>query len=241
VCHKPKSSSQQNKEHKIIIIGDSHARGSASNVKRNLNDNNFRSSGFVRSGANIDKLTSSTTEDIKHLMNNDIIVFWGGTNDVSKNNSQDGLKHIVNFVKMNSNTNIILMSVPHRHDLSERSCVNSEVKACNRESVKLMEPYKHVLVVKVNLDRKFFTRQGLHMNNLGKESIALKIANVVTNIFMKQADDPISLYWKNEHDVSVSDSSNEDNTTLQEDSKAAPLATSNVEASIDEAAQEEPI
>jgi len=67
----------------------------------------------VRPGANIDTLTSSTTEDIKHLTNKDIIAFWGGTNDVSKNNSQEGLKHIVNIVKMNSHTNIILMSVPH--------------------------------------------------------------------------------------------------------------------------------
>ena len=51
ICHKPKgSSSQQSKERKIIIIGDSHARGSASNVKHNLNDN-YRSSGFVRPGA----------------------------------------------------------------------------------------------------------------------------------------------------------------------------------------------
>jgi hypothetical protein len=50
ICHKPKSSSQQNKEHKIIIISDSHARGSVSNVKYNLNDN-YRSSGFVRLGA----------------------------------------------------------------------------------------------------------------------------------------------------------------------------------------------
>jgi hypothetical protein len=33
ICHKPKDSSQQNKEYKIIIIGDSHARGSASNVE----------------------------------------------------------------------------------------------------------------------------------------------------------------------------------------------------------------
>jgi hypothetical protein len=79
------------------------------------------------------------------------------------------------------------------------------------------------------------------MNNLGKERIALKIANVVTKIFMKQADDPISLYWKNEHDVSVSNNSYEDNTILQEDPKAAPLVTANVEASIDDAAQEEPI
>ena len=66
VCHKPKSSSQQNNEHKIIIISNSHARGSASNVKHNLNDN-CRSSGFVRPGANKDTLTSSMTEDIKHL------------------------------------------------------------------------------------------------------------------------------------------------------------------------------
>jgi hypothetical protein len=118
ICQKPKSSSQQNKEHKIVIIDDSHARGSISNVKHNLNDN-YRCSGFVRPGANIDILTSSAMEDIKHLTNNDIIVFWGVINDVSKNNSQDGLKHINNFMKVNSHTNIILMSVPHRHSLPE--------------------------------------------------------------------------------------------------------------------------
>jgi len=98
--HEPKSSSQQNREHKILIIGDSHARGAASNVKHNLNDI-YRASGFVRPGANIDTLISSVTEDIKHLMN-DIMVFWGGANDVSKNNSQDALKYITNFVKVNS-------------------------------------------------------------------------------------------------------------------------------------------
>jgi len=51
--HEPQSSSQKNREHKIIIIGNSYARGAASNVKHNLNDN-YRSSGFVRPGANID-------------------------------------------------------------------------------------------------------------------------------------------------------------------------------------------
>jgi hypothetical protein len=39
IYQKPKSSSQQNKGHKIIIIGDGHARSSASNVKHNPNDN----------------------------------------------------------------------------------------------------------------------------------------------------------------------------------------------------------
>jgi hypothetical protein len=184
IYHKPKSSSHQNKEHKIIIISESHAQGSASNVKHNLSDN-YRSSGFVRPGANIDTLSSSAMKDIKHLTNNDIIVFWGGTNVVSKNNTQDGLKHINNFVKVNSHTSIILMSVPHRHDLPESSCVNSEVKAFNRKLVKLMKPHKNVMVVKVDLDRKSFTRHGLYMNNLSKENIVLKIANVVTKIFLK--------------------------------------------------------
>jgi lysophospholipase L1-like esterase len=226
--HEPKSSSQQNREHNIIIIGNSHARGAASNVKHNLNDN-YRSSGFVRPGANIDRLISSMTENIKHLMSNDIIVFWRGTNDVSKNNSQDALKHITNIVKVNSRTNIILMCVPHRHDLPEWSCVNSEVKAFNRKLVKLMKPYKHVTVVKVDPDRKFFTRQGLHMNNLGTEKIAFKIASVVTKIFRKQ-EEINGLYWKNECEVNVSDGPNEDNIIIQEDPKATPSTTVSVEA-----------
>jgi len=74
--HEAKSSSQQNRENEIIIISDSHARGAASNVKHNLNDN-YRSNGFVRRGANIDTLISSMTEDIKHFMNNDIMIFLG--------------------------------------------------------------------------------------------------------------------------------------------------------------------
>ena len=154
---------------------------------------------------------------------------------MTKNNSQDALKYVTNFVKVNSHTNI-LICVPHRHDLREWSCLNSEVKALNRKLVKLMKPYKHVTVVKVHLDRKFFTKQGRRMSNLGKEKIALKIATVVTKIFHKQ-EEIISLYWKNDYEVSVSDSSNEDNIILQEDPKATPLIAISVEALTDDAAK----
>ena len=159
---------------------------------------------------------------------------------MSKNNSQDALKHITNLVKVNSHTNIILLCLPHRYDLPESSCVNSEVKAFKRKLVKAMKPYKHVTVVKVDLDRTFFTRQGLHMNNLGKEEIAFKIASVVIEIFRKQ-EEIISLYWKNEYEVNVSDSSNKDNVILQEDPEATPSTTVSMEALTDDAAQDEPI
>jgi hypothetical protein len=41
-------------------------------------------SGFVKPGACIDTLIASATGDIEYLTNKDIIVFWGGTNDISK-------------------------------------------------------------------------------------------------------------------------------------------------------------
>jgi len=101
-----------------------------------------------------------------------------------------------------------------------------------------MKRYIHVTAVKVDLDRKFFTRQRLHMNNLAKEKVAFKIASVVTEIFRKQ-EELIGLYWKNEYEVSVNDSSNEDNIILQEDPKATPSTTVRMDALTDDAAQDE--
>ena len=87
-------------------------------------------------------------EDTKHLTINDTLVFWGGANDLSKNNSQDGLKSMTKFVEVHSPTNIILICVHHHHDLPEWSCVNSEVKAFNRKLLRLMKPYKQVKVIR---------------------------------------------------------------------------------------------
>jgi hypothetical protein len=113
----------------------------------------YKTSGFVKPGACIiDTLTASVMGDVEKLMN---IVFGGGTNDISKNNSQGGLKDST-FCITNSHTNIILVSVQHQYDLSDWSYVNSEVKTFNRILVKIMKPFKDVMVVKVDLKRKFF-------------------------------------------------------------------------------------
>jgi hypothetical protein len=37
--------------------------------------------------------------DIENLNKNDVIVFWGGTCEVIKNNSQKGLRQLVDFTK----------------------------------------------------------------------------------------------------------------------------------------------
>jgi hypothetical protein len=82
-----------------------------------------------------------------------------------------------------------------------------------------MKPFKYVTVIKVELERKLFTRQGMHMNKLGKEKTALKIAEVAMTILQKQTKEPITMYWKIEQGDSASGVSNEVTIITQEDTK----------------------
>lgn len=93
-----------------MIIGDSHVRGCTAKIKDCLSDK-FEVNGFVKPGAWSKSLTAKG--EIVNLMKKDFLVFWGGTNDVSQNNSNIGLKYIVNFIKNNGYTNIVLLSASH--------------------------------------------------------------------------------------------------------------------------------
>jgi hypothetical protein len=233
--HNLKKDTQTTVDHKIVILRDSHARGLTSNEKNNLDDN-CSVCGFVKPGVNITTQISSMAADINLLTKNDLIIFWGGSNDVSKNNSQEGLKHLVNFVQTNNHTNIFLMCVPPRHDLPDWSCVNNEIKVFNTQLQNLMKPYKHVLIVKTDADRKFFTRHGLHMNNIGKEKIASNVSTIIKNTFQKQNVKSKSVCDNPTEGISVKSVS--DNLTggtipLQEDSKTDQTTLESTETPID--------
>jgi hypothetical protein len=77
-----------------------------------------------------------------------VVVFWGGTKDVGRNETSVGLKHIQAFVKNSSHGNVILMSVPHRCDLDINSCVNKEVKVFNRKLRKQMKFFDNTVLCK---------------------------------------------------------------------------------------------
>jgi hypothetical protein len=115
-----------------VLLGDSHTRGCADKIKDHLNKN-FNVTGFVQPGSDILTLTASAKGAIEEVTKNDVLVFWGGTNDVGKSNTKEWLKHVQNFLTSNNHTNIILISIPHRHDLAEWSCVNKAVKTFNRK------------------------------------------------------------------------------------------------------------
>jgi hypothetical protein len=143
-----KEGAEQVVPQKLVIIGDSHARSCVTNLKCSLKDN-YKVIGYVKPGTSIDTLISSAKMDIENLNKKDVIVFWGGTSDVSKNYIQKGLRQLVDFVKKNKHTNIVVTSVPHRHDLAYWSCVNKEVENFNRKLLKFIKPIGNVKVIKV--------------------------------------------------------------------------------------------
>jgi hypothetical protein len=51
-------------------------------------------------------------------------------------------------------------------------------------------------VIRVESDREYFTRHGLHMNNEGKKHVIRKVANVITTMFQEHIEEPIRLLWK---------------------------------------------
>ena len=90
------------KKHKILITGDSHACGIASEIQHNLDDD-FDIQGIVKPGSNLASVTHTVNKDTGALTKHDVVVIWGGTRDTSKNEMQRGLNQIRKSVEKQSN------------------------------------------------------------------------------------------------------------------------------------------
>jgi hypothetical protein len=111
---------QKKKKHKAILIGDSHARGCAEKLSSYLG-NAYEVTGYVSPNTGLDVITDSAKEETEQLTQNDIVIVCGGTSNISKNESNKGLRHVTHFVQNKRNTNVIVMDAPHRFDLEESS------------------------------------------------------------------------------------------------------------------------
>jgi hypothetical protein len=151
---------------------------------------------FVHPGSGLSTITTSAGSDIQTLSKQDVVVVWGGSRNVGKNETKRGINRVKNFVETNKHTNIILMEVPHRHDLIQHSCVNKEVGKFNSIMKKHMKAHENTEVIKVNLDRGAFTKHGQHMNATGKELMAKRITEAIKHTLTASKKTPIIMAWK---------------------------------------------
>jgi hypothetical protein len=180
------------KKQKIIIIGNSHARGCARKISNCLGKE-FEVTRTVMPGAGLAHITTLAHGETPNLSPDDAVVIWGGSNDVSKNETSLGLKHLKNFINHKSNTNILALATPHRHDLQESSCINNEVQVFNGKLHKIFKARDDVTMSDINLHRNNFTQHGLHLNTVGKEKIAEMIVENIKQLKVKKKNIPITI------------------------------------------------
>jgi hypothetical protein len=121
-------------------------------------------------------IKESAKMKMAQLGREDIVVLWGSSNYVARNNSVVGIKHILDLVIHSSHTNVIVLSVPHRYDLINDSCVNREVKVFNMSLQNRLKCFGKVELIVVVSEREFYTKHGQHLNSRGKASMASRTA-----------------------------------------------------------------
>jgi len=140
-------------------------------------------------------------------------------------------RYLVDFAKNSSHTNVILASVPHRHDLMSSSCVNEEVKVFNRMLMKISNIFGHVSIMEVDPNREYYTKHGLHLNNHGKAEVSKHLSLQLLLVLQRKKDILIRLRWTKDHANNVHDGTqneveNPPSTTTTEQNNCA-LRTSN--------------
>ncbi|GFG34917.1 hypothetical protein Cfor_04123, partial [Coptotermes formosanus] len=142
-------------------------------------------------------LTKTAQKEISGLTAKDTLVYWGGTNDIAKNNTLGGIKHIHHYLLENRHTNIIFMGALHRYDLSESSSINEETRRYNEKLNNISSKYRHTSVMNVNLAREDFTRHGLHLRSSGKDKLLAALAEKIrTQQCKSNVGNSIGLTWK---------------------------------------------
>ena len=134
---------------------------------------------------------------LENLMKKVLVIIWGKTRDIAKNESNVGLKQPMQFAKNTCDTNVIVMSAPLRFDLQPFSCVNKEVAVFNRKLLKLMTIFNHLQTCNISLNTIHYNTCRLHMNNLGKDLITNMWARKIKDLFLATSSKPaISLPLK---------------------------------------------
>jgi hypothetical protein len=78
--------------------------------------------------------------------------------------------------------------------------INLAIQKLNSKLKNMTNLFRHVSIVETDLNRKYYTKYGLHLNKVGKEGLARSIANLINKIvYHNNKDKPvITLDWKEE-------------------------------------------
>jgi lysophospholipase L1-like esterase len=132
VTYKNSASKTKLRQHEVRMTGDSFLRGITENVELSLS-NNFGTFSLVKPGCELKTLLETANSAAGSLTQKDVIFICGGSNDFNLDTVKPTTDHIMEFLKTHNHTNIVLVNVPLRYDLSYYSQINKGIRTYNKK------------------------------------------------------------------------------------------------------------
>ena len=114
----------------------------------------------------------------------------------------EGVSYMHEFVIYRKNTNVMIVTAPHRYDLQNTSCINTEVQTINWKLHTIMKNKDNVRIFDQETIREDFTQHGLHLNVSGRNKIMKMMSLIISQLLEVKKKDPIILKWRNSHNDS---------------------------------------
>jgi hypothetical protein len=186
-CHVQSDISWKKVKRKLLIVGDSHARGLLERMTGTLSPN-VDTIAYVYPGAPMSYILGSmlVRGAVASLSKNDYLFVVGGTNGFTRGSGvSDVSSHVqaVNkIVEDSRHTNIIFSTIPYRYDLANDSWENRLIKETNESLRRICGA---CLIELWNVRRGFHTTHGLHFNGNGKTWIINEIKSALLAAFKR--------------------------------------------------------
>jgi hypothetical protein len=116
----------------------------------------------------------SQKTEFECLGKEDLIVINGGANNLENNSRRNtnALVPLLQFAQNCANTNVLIVTMPLRHDHQTNSQLNHKIRNFNDHLSKRIRHFKHAHLLPMQTDRRYFTKHGQHLNKIGKERLA---------------------------------------------------------------------
>lgn len=178
------------KQHKLLILSDSHGRNVSKKIKEKLGDN-YQVTSFVKPNAKIQQVTECVNELSAELSEEDCILILGGTNDINDADMKNTIESLANKVSdLSHKTNIIVSAIPYRYD-HPRLCyeidkANVQLYKTLISSLKNKGKVENVEFSTACLNVKEYSNRKVHFNARGKSIICKRLSQQVTRLAEKE-------------------------------------------------------
>lgn len=186
-CRPTRMKPRGRKQHRVLLLADSHGRRCGSLLHEKLGDK-FEVISIFKPNASWNNVVKDVPTLTKDFNEKDYVILMGGSNDMHTNEDStlkqlpDSLLNLDIILPLVKNTNLIIPNIPHRFD---KPALNYKIRKSNqiRNQVIncLAKENSNMLLIRDNCKfyRRDHTKHGLHYNFAGKDKLCSIISDII--------------------------------------------------------------